>query len=720
MKIKWIKNYVYVAVALVLAFTALLCNFSLSPAYAADVDVKTEQKVWDKDEVTTIETLRQVPIEQITQWDSYDSREYGIITKVRNQNNYNLCWAYGSIDAMEASLLREGVKIDLPQNAILNMSPLALAKATKGFFDDPLNLSDCDNPTNFGGSLTQTDWNVGGNLPVVSLVASRWFGVYNYTDFYSYTDPETNQVRATEGYSPYRVEKAVTCENSVQQIKELVATYGSAVFAYYASNLSGSYYYAPYGGANHVSSIVGWDDNVTAQTFRDNGFSQVTKDGAWIVKNTWGTTFHTQGYYYMSYQSSISEVTAFDMMGADDYDYNYNYSGTAPSAYLTTYDGRYNFAGHNDYIAVYQAQNGSDSATEYLKGVSVGVKGQNVIADIKVYTNINKDEIATFNPETTVPDVETRETFKYEGIYTVELPDMVEVAKDSYYLIYVNLNLGAGIIYEKNGSLLSDNDLTFFNDGSYNWVNFREALDNNKNRTYGVAAIKGLTVLESETKPSISSCEITLNQTAFTYNGNAHTPTPTVKLNGTTLIQGQDYTVFYENNVNAGQGTVKIVGQGDYRGTVTVNFTVEKADRPTYDGQQTIEVDSGVLTLREIDLPTNWRWQNLDRTITNGMTATAEYVGEDSNNYNVTEITITITVKSPVEQPTEPTEPSEPTEPDDSEKEPPSNEDNSGDSETPKEDNRLVILGASVGGAATVGVGVTVAVVVIRRKRRLV
>lgn len=570
MKVRSFKLYSSIMIALLLMFTAFLCRFNVpyvfAEAYTEIEEVEDEQ--WTKEAVgTSVEKLRQAPIEKIMEWDSYDSRKFGFVSSVKNQGQQNICWAYGALAAMETSMLREGLYIPFNITDLWLKADL-FARTTKGWFDDPLDLCDVDNP-NHGTILAQNVYDVGGNMPVVSLVASRWYGVYDFTDNYN------GNTVAREEYAPYRMEKAVTCQNNVTQIKELLATYGSVAFAYYASNLNGSYYYAPYAGANHISAIVGWDDNIPAANFNS---PNVTKPGAWIVKNSWGKNMHTGGYYYLSYQSSISELTAYDMMGANDYDYNYNYAGNAPSAYLVEYDGRYSFGNNNDYIAAYKAQNGTDSKTEYLKGVSVGVKGQNVTAEIKVYTNVDENDFATFDPSATVPAVEMTQSFKYEGIYTVELPKLVEVVKGKYYLIYVNLSYGAGIIYERGASSLSDNDLTFYNAGSNNWVNFRESRDNNNSRTYGVAAIKGLTVVEDDNRQSIADGSVTLEQTTFTYNGSEHKPEPTVTLKNTTLVAGRDYTVSYKGNVNAGQGTVEIIGIGEYRGTVTANFTIEKAD----------------------------------------------------------------------------------------------------------------------------------------------
>ena len=45
---------------------------------------------------------------------------------------------------------------------------------------------------------------------------------------------------------------------------------------------------------------------------------------------------------------------------------------------------------------------------------------------------------------------------------------------------------------------------------------------------------------------------------------------------GEALIVDTDYSLVYENNVNAGKGTVRIIGLGRYGGTKTVTFTINK------------------------------------------------------------------------------------------------------------------------------------------------
>lgn len=61
-----------------------------------------------------------------------------------------------------------------------------------------------------------------------------------------------------------------------------------------------------------------------------------------------------------------------------------------------------------------------------------------------------------------------------------------------------------------------------------------------------------------------------------TYTGKALTPKPTVKVGATTLREGTDYTLSYQNNVNAGTASVIITGRGNYTGSTTKTFTIAK------------------------------------------------------------------------------------------------------------------------------------------------
>ena len=75
----------------------------------------------------------------------------------------------------------------------------------------------------------------------------------------------------------------------------------------------------------------------------------------------------------------------------------------------------------------------------------------------------------------------------------------------------------------------------------------------------------------------------TIEVSSVTYNGQAQTPSVTVK-DGATIIPDTQYTVSYQNNTNAGTATVTVVStsNSNYKfGPTEQAFTITKADAPT-------------------------------------------------------------------------------------------------------------------------------------------
>lgn len=78
------------------------------------------------------------------------------------------------------------------------------------------------------------------------------------------------------------------------------------------------------------------------------------------------------------------------------------------------------------------------------------------------------------------------------------------------------------------------------------------------------------------TEASITD-DMIANIPSVTYNTRAHTPDVTVTFNGSTLEAGKDYDVAYTNNINAGTATVTVTGKGNFTGTASKTFTINKA-----------------------------------------------------------------------------------------------------------------------------------------------
>lgn len=80
-------------------------------------------------------------------------------------------------------------------------------------------------------------------------------------------------------------------------------------------------------------------------------------------------------------------------------------------------------------------------------------------------------------------------------------------------------------------------------------------------------------------KADISSAEITYDAGPYDYTGKEWKPEVTVSFNSATLTAGNDYTVSYENNINAGTAKIIITGIGDhFTGLTEKTFTINSAE----------------------------------------------------------------------------------------------------------------------------------------------
>ena len=132
---------------------------------------------------------------------------------------------------------------------------------------------------------------------------------------------------------------------------------------------------------------------------------------------------------------------------------------------------------------------------------------------------------------------------------------------------------------------------------------------------------------------------VKLKYTKTKYTGSPLKPGVTVKGNGTALIRDTDYTVTYENNVDAGTASVIVEGVGFYQGTLTKTFRITPV--------KILKVE-----LSKYELPYNGKARKPVPTVTakaGGKIVTLEkdrdYTVEYENNKQPGTATVTITGK---------------------------------------------------------------------------
>ena len=73
----------------------------------------------------------------------------------------------------------------------------------------------------------------------------------------------------------------------------------------------------------------------------------------------------------------------------------------------------------------------------------------------------------------------------------------------------------------------------------------------------------------------LEETDVVLETKSVEYTGEAIEPAVTVTSGDATLVEGTDYVVTYNNNVEVGEATVTVTAKGNYSGTIVVKFVIE-------------------------------------------------------------------------------------------------------------------------------------------------
>ena len=157
--------------------------------------------------------------------------------------------------------------------------------------------------------------------------------------------------------------------------------------------------------------------------------------------------------------------------------------------------------------------------------------------------------------------------------------DLAIVVDNSYDLTYSGSRKEPPLNVTKDGVPLVKDATNGYDVEWFNNINAGSAIAIVKGKGTNVSSV-GVINFNITPKPLEESMVGNLDG-SYIYNRTAQELVPTV-LDGSALTRGKDFTVAWDNNINAGEHTATITGEGNYSGTIERGFTISPKSINTF------------------------------------------------------------------------------------------------------------------------------------------
>jgi C1A family cysteine protease len=248
----------------------------------------------------------------------YDLRLQGLLTPVKDQGIWGTCWTFACLGSLEFSMLRGGY-------GTCDLSEWHLAYYGYVPYNQSLMVAFTPGPPSFGADPIfdqgGSDWMSAAILGRGTGAVSNQACPYQPWSYQNKPIPEGDLPNGTEevevplkgAYYLFNEEDPT----SYDDVKYALMHYGPVVVVMDWEDDDFDETYNTFRNAtaslytlNHEVCIVGWDDTFPADRFPKG--NRPDAPGAWMVRNSWGTAWGDQGYFYLSYDSKMFDGTTFE------------------------------------------------------------------------------------------------------------------------------------------------------------------------------------------------------------------------------------------------------------------------------------------------------------------------------------------------------------------------------------------------------------------------
>ena len=483
-------------------------------------------------------------------WDNRSS-----MPPVRNQGSWGSCWTFSAIVSAE-STLRRNYSSTYGTNASNSISPYHMARFFYNTPNDPLgNISGSrtiprvnsvdisSNDTrylNIGGNNMFNTWNMAGWRAGGAEVNSPYESIANTKGVLPDSLAYNNIAKLQNAYW-------INLSNR-NLVKQMVQQHGAVSMAYYSSvysnynktNAGTAYFQNAYTSADHAVAIVGWNDNFSRNNF--NSSNLPPGNGAWLVRNSWGSGWGDGGYFWLSYHDAS--------IGTGKWGFVFQFEP------FNNYRNIYQYDGSNGIRSSYINPGGSASSifktqggAQRLDAVAVGVYNDNVRYNVQIFLNPSAG-----NPTSGTPLLRTPQsgTLPYVGYHTIRLNTPVNLPANSTFSVVITYPDGAYQFIDasySNGSWIrfvnpSPTGRTFFRTSATgSWQDF------GRQSTPATARIKAFTNPAPATTPPPAP-----NPPAPT------PPAPTPSRASLSVVNRNNRDTFYDISITNAQSVGNITG----------------------------------------------------------------------------------------------------------------------------------------------------------------